>query len=391
MMKENGMTKRFAWVAVAVAFSGCVTCGPGTDGATKKEDPVKVGVYVGAGAQSNGVCYWQMLTSLSPDIQATFLDENTIAAGGLEGLDAVVMPGGDSYLEFKTLKSTGSDEKIKAFVRAGGGYVGTCAGNCMVLNGANRLCISPYVYKKNSRGHGTALLAMKFNARAKEMCGIDAKTRHVRYSGGPVMEEGAPVEGASFETIATYNCDLVCNYGTNTVASMKGAPAAICGTYGKGRVFAIATHPEYRADTLDILEGAFRYVSGRKRVRFVRPHRNPGDLCVAVYAPGTMGVEDARMIAELVSTPGLDVSFVNQAEEIGVGDLDHADVLVLPGGREKLYKKKFNGETAAFMERFAARGGKVFAVGTGAKHAPKGSVVCDSRTELVERIKGERR
>ena len=375
--------------AAGIAVALVAGCTSSECARVAKENPLKVGVYVGAGAQSNGVCYWQKLTTLSPDVEPRFLDEKLIAGGGLDGLDLVVMPGGSSYLEFETLQTTGADQKLKDFIRNGGGYIGTCAGNCMILNGKKRLSISPYVYKANSRGHGTALLAMKFNEKAKERCGIGPKTRLVRYSGGPIMEEGAPVEGAQFDTIAVYDCDLVCEYGTNknVIASMKGAPAAVCGTYGKGRVFAIATHPEYRADTLDILEGAFRYVSGRKDVRFVRSHRQKGDLSVAVYAPGVMGVADAKMVAELVTTPGLDVTFVNQAEEIGVGCLDHVDALVLPAGRKALYRKKMQRGTREDFARFAARGGKVFAVGTGVEYAPKGTVACASQDEVVRQLK----
>jgi len=381
--------KKVLAVVVLVAVAGCVSSGRL---AVSKSNPVKVGVYVGAGAQSNGVCYWQMLTTLSPDLEPTFLDEKLIAAGRLDGLDVLVMPGGSSYLEFETLAKAGADEKVRAFIRAGGGFVGTCAGNCIVLNEDRRLRIAPFEYVKGSRNHGTARLAMKFNAKARELCGIAPQSRFVRYSGGPVMRPGKPVEGAKFDSIATYDCDLVCQYGTNrTVVPMRGHDAALCGTYGKGRVFAIATHPEYRADTLDILEGAFRYASGRKEVRLVRPHRAVGDLCVAVYAPGVMGVADARMVSELVTTPGLDVVFVNQAEEIGVGALDHVDVLVLPAGREALYKKKMSPQTREFFKAFAARGGKVYAVGTGVRYAPEGVVACTTHDELVERLKGRRR
>ena len=381
------MKGRIAVFVCAVVLAGCASVGTGTREVPKAGDPLKVGVYVGPGAQANGVCYWQSLVTLSPDIAPSFLDERSIASGGLDGLDLLVMPGGSSYTEFDSLKSTGADEKVKAFIRAGGGFVGTCAGNCIVLNENRRLRIAPYERYASSGRHGTALLTLKFNDRAKALCGIEPEPRPVRYSGGPVMKPGKPVEGAAFETVATYDCDLVCEYGTNAaeIVSMKGCPAAICGMYGKGRVFAIATHPEYRADTLDILAGAFRYAAGRE-IRFVRPQRKPGDVCVAVYAPGMQGVRDAEMIAKLVTAEGLDVSFMNQKEEIGVGLLDHADAVVLPAGDAKTYKKKFNGKTAGFLRRFVAQGGKVFALGAGAKHAPKGTVVCVSADELVGRL-----
>jgi len=378
----------FVFAVAAFVGTGCVSSARQV---AAKTNPLRVGVYVGAGAQSNGVCYWQMLTTLSPDIEPRFLDEKLIAEGMLDGLDVLVMPGGDSYLEFATLTKTGADEKIKAFIREGGGFVGTCAGNCIALNEKRRLRIAPFEYVTGSRPHGTARLAMKFNDHARELCGIAPKTRQVRYSGGPVMRPGKPVEGAKFESIATYDCDLVSEYGTNrTIVAMRGHTAAICGTYGKGRVFAIATHPEYRADTLDILEGAFRYASGGRSVRLVRPHRKVGDVSVAVYAPGVMGVKDAQMVAKLVTTPGLDVVFVNQAEEIGVGALDHVDALVLPAGRAVLYKKKMSPATRAFFQAFADRGGKVYAVGTGKSHAPTGSVCCETHDDLVAMLERER-
>ena len=386
------MIKRLIVVVVgAAAIAGCAVLSSESSRCLEKENPVKVGVYVGPGAQANGVCHWQMLTTLSPDLEPTFLDEKTIAAGGLKGLDVLIMPGGSSYTEFDTLKSNGTDKVVKDFIRGGGGFVGTCAGNCIVLNEDRRLRIAPYERYKCSGRHGTALLAMKFNERAEALCGIRPSTRKVRYSGGPIMKSGQPVDGASFETVAVYDCDLVCEYGTNTapIVSMKSCPAAIAGTYGKGRVFAIATHPEYRADTLDILAGGFKYVTGRK-IRFVRPQRKPGDLCVAVYAPGMCGIDDAKMIAQIARTEGLDAVYMNQKEEIGVGLLDHADVVVLPGGNDRIYAKKFSAETSVFLQRFADQGGKVVAYGAGARRAPKGAIVCADAEVAVSALKGMR-
>ena len=384
--------KRLIVVLVGAAVvAGCAVFAPEKSRCPEKVNPVKVGIYVGPGAQANGVCYWQMLTTLSPDLEPTFVDEKAIAAGALAGLDMFVMPGGSSYTEFDTLKSNGTDKVVKDFIRAGGGYVGTCAGNCIVLNEKRRLRMSPYERYSCSGRHGTGLLAMKFNEHAEALCGIKPSTRKVRYSGGPILKPGKPVEGASFETVAVYDCDLVCEYGTNKtpIVSMKGCPAAIAGTYGKGRVFAIATHPEYRADTLDILAGGFRYVTGRT-VRFVRPQRKPGDLCVAVYAPGMYGIGDAKMIAQIACTEGLDASYMNQKEEIGVGLLDHADVVVLPGGNNRIYRTKFSAETKAFLERFVKQGGKIVAYGAGIKRAPKGSILCADAEEAVSVLKGMR-
>ena len=380
-----------AVAAVQATVCGCMSVSEPNGISAKVKNPVKVGIYVGAGARSNGVCHWETLTTLSPDLEPTFLDEKTIAAGGLDGLDVLAMPGGSSYEEFDTLKTTGADVKIKEFIRNGGGYVGTCAGNCLVLNEERRLRLTPYEREKSSDRHGTALLGIKFNEEATRLCGIKAGTRKIRYSGGPIMKPGKPVAGANFKTIAEYDCDLVCEYGTNTaeIAQMKGAPAAICGTYGKGRVFAIAVHPEYREDTLDLVEKGFEYAVGRK-VRLGQRQCTRGDLRVVVYAPGMSGIEDARMVAGLATARGIDVTYMNLKEEIGVGLMNHADVLVLPGGSESVYSKRFEPGAEAFFRKFAEQGGKVFSCGAGAKHAPAGATICASPAEIVECVKAER-
>ena len=46
----------------------------------------------------------------------------------LEGLDALVMPGGESTTLLKLLEPEGLDEALQRFARAGGGIFGTCAG-----------------------------------------------------------------------------------------------------------------------------------------------------------------------------------------------------------------------------------------------------------------------
>ena len=378
------MSRPFVFLC-AVALAGCASVEPCGSSVPAEKDPVRVGVYVGPGARGSGVCHWVSLMALSPDVAPSYVDERTIAEGALDALDVLVMPGGLATVECKALKSTGADEKLVSFIRRGGGYVGTCAGCNLILNEPRYLRLAPYDHP-SAIGHGTGLLALKFNDRAEALCGIRACTRLVRYSGGPVMRPGKPVAGASFETVATYDCDLVAEYGTNTtVGAMRGGAAAICGTYGRGRLFAFAAHPEYRSDTLDLIQGAFRYVTGRD-VRFVRRQRASGDLCVAVYASGMGGIPDAEMVAALATANGIDVVYANLKEELGVGLLDHADALVLPAGYADAYGKKFNPRTAEFFERFARGGGKVFACGAALRRAPAGAIPCASAKNLVERV-----
>ena len=84
------------------------------------QGPLKVGVYAGDGASGIGAIEWYRLVDDSPEMELKLLDGKTVRAGGLEGLDLLVMPGGDSKLQFTSLGPDGIG-RMKAFVKSGGG------------------------------------------------------------------------------------------------------------------------------------------------------------------------------------------------------------------------------------------------------------------------------
>ena len=96
--------------------------------------PLKVGVFADKGPGGIGAIEWFRIVQESPDMELTLLDGAAVRAGGLDGLDVFVMPGGASQTEFRSLGTNGV-ERMKAFVRNGGGYIGTCAGCCLLMDG----------------------------------------------------------------------------------------------------------------------------------------------------------------------------------------------------------------------------------------------------------------
>ncbi len=111
-------------VAVVAASAGCM--GPGAGNGK----PLRVAVFVGGGARNIGAFRWLELTARAKNVVATPVDGDAVRGGALDSADVLVMPGGSSVEEAKTLGLDGR-EKVKAFVRNGGGYVGTCAGCCL--------------------------------------------------------------------------------------------------------------------------------------------------------------------------------------------------------------------------------------------------------------------
>ena len=147
-----------------------------------------------------------------------------------------------------------------------------------------------------------------------------------------------------------------------SVTPMYGMPAIIYGRYGKGKVLVTVMHPEYYPSTHDVLGAGFKPLVGRP-VTFTYPKKMARPLRVACYAGEFDQTGDARAAVEdvlaLAARPDVDVTYVS-GEQIAEGALDHADVLLVPGGRrDKMWKA-----ACPLVEKFAADGHRVVNAGS---------------------------
>ena len=325
--------------------------------------PAKVGVFVGRGPRANGMTEYLRLVNDSPDLELVLLDADDIRAGGLDGIDLLVMPGGDSRTEKRDLGKKGA-ECIREFLRRGGGYIGSCAGCCLlmdaVMDSDRGIGIIPY-HRTGSKGG--YMMPVKVNAKGAAALGIEAKAYTIRYHGGPVLEPSTnAIAEANFEIWGTYEED----FGKpGAKPEMKGRGAMVGGTYGKGRVFAFTVHPENFPCTRELVRGAFRYVLGRD-VTFPERKRNVGAYAVGWYSNAVAGKEVSKTMLALDRMEGVDL-FPMASDEILVGMLDHVDVLVIPDGNAKFYKGKVKSEVKTLIAAFQSRGGRIIGWGAGAK------------------------
>lgn len=347
-------------------------------------DRVRVSVFAGKGTRGNGFSEWLRLVHSSPELDLSLVDAAGVRAGALASADLLVVPGGSSRTIKQDIGPEGA-ERIRAFIRAGGGYVGTCAGCCLLLDESadpeRGIGVIPY-RRVGSKGHG--MMPVAFNADGAAALGLAAGTREIRYSRGPVMEPVATDDPEKrFAEWGTYAGDL---FGTNGVPRfrMPGRTAVVGGTYGKGRVFAIGLHPESVALTRDIVAGAFRFVAGRD-VTFPRARpRARRALTVGFFTPPVQGVADAQAILQLEADGEVDL-FPVAADEVRFNALDHLDALVLPDGDAKQYAN-FAKTLSGGLSPFAARGGRVFAWGAGVRRLPEGGEACLSAGDALRRV-----
>lgn len=383
--------KRLTLLACAIAVvCGCVTTPPTAQcdeprsvAAASSQKPLKVGVYADQGPGGIGAVEWFRLVEESPDMELTLLDGADVRDGKLDGLDVLVMPGGNSVAEFKSMGTNGV-ERMKDFMRKGGGYIGTCAGCCLLMDGRSSGSKSrANVIQWNSKGSESDLFFPQFKVTpaGQKALGLKPGPHVMRYHGGPFMWPTTnKIEGANMELWGTYDAEASFKGKLNKNKKMYGAAAIVGGTYGKGRVFVTTAHPEYFDSTLYVVKAAFKYVTGRE-VKFAARTRRPRALSVGFLAKGIAGKKTAETALALARVKDFDLVLIDK-DGIFMRRMDNIDVLVVPSA---VYKK--DKKIAKAIEALEARGGKVLYCDRGVKSAPAGAAVSTYGDEVAEDVR----
>lgn len=371
------MKRLLAFAIVAALACGCVS--DRSDGKLAGgASPLKVAVYADCGPSGIGAAEWYRIVNDSPDMSLTLVDGAAVRNGALKGHDLFIMPGGSSSNEYNSLGLDGV-AKMKDFIRDGGGYIGTCAGCCLLMDGNRRARVMPW----NTCGYEPDLFypQVSVNEAGAKALGIKAGNHKMRYHGGPLMRMTTnTIEGASFELWGTVDSECTYQGKVSQKKRMHGAAAILGGTYGKGRVFVTSMHPEYYESMHYFVLAAIRWVTGRE-VRIVRPQRRKGELSVGYVLGAVKSVDDVKTMLAVAALDGVDFQALN-GDDAFIDRFAHIDVLVSPAG---FTNGKKNRATYEAVERFVARGGVLLTCAP--KATPKGGKVCRDHAALVEAVK----
>ena len=359
------------FVAAIALLPACMSCKENAASSPESGGKTKIAVFVGNGARSVGAFRWVEIATMAENVEATPVDGAAIRAGALDGMDVIIMPGGRASIEAKDLGEAGR-EKLKEFIRNGGGYIGTCAGCYLVTQpstGLRKDYLGLIPYSDGVSG-GKADINIAFNGKATELAGIKKGVCKVIYAGGPVPNYiGKEVEGSHIEVVGTYAGNI--NASKEPRTSFSGKPAALAGTCGKGRLFVFTVHPEVDVDDHYLIRGALRYVTGGREIKWRYPQRKAGQLCVGFMCDDSFGPETARLIQKLLRDREFDVMPLN-SQLISEGGFKHVDAVLAPANTGSVESKKgLYGKNAKITKDFLARGGRVFAWGVSAERAKK--------------------
>ncbi len=169
---------------------------------------LRVGVLA---IQGGFAAHLEMLESLGADVKEVKVPAD------FEGLDGLVIPGGESTTIVKGIESAGLEGAIRDHVEAGGSVFGTCAG--MIVCDDEHLGLIDATTRRNAFGRQL----QSFEADL-EVTGIGDEPLRAAFIRAPWVERTGP--------------------GVEVLAEYEGHPVAI----REDRVLACAFHPELTDD-----------------------------------------------------------------------------------------------------------------------------------------------
>lgn len=222
---------------------------------------IRVGVYDDAGV-SKGIETLLQVLRKHPELQVERLKAADIRAGALAQFDVLVHPGGTGGGQAKSLGEDGR-EKVRTFVKSGGGYVGICAGAYLATRDYSWSLhiLDAKVIDKKHWARGTGDVQVTLTTAGRELLGVDRQTVSAYYHQGPLLAPGLDPEIPDYETLGTFSGEIAKNGAPKGV--MPGTAAIVTGSFGKGRVWCFSPHPERTEGLQGMVQRSIVWAAGK--------------------------------------------------------------------------------------------------------------------------------
>lgn len=204
---------------------------------------INVALYVGDGVAGSGLDNIEHVLRPYPRIEVTLLTTIALHQKELSGLDALVFSGGGAWRQADGLGLQGT-EKIRSFVRNGGGYVGICAG-AHLGSSAHDWTLGLVNVRKAIEGEwrrGHAFVDLELTDEGRSVFGNAEETFKCRYANGIIMQEADRIDLPPPTVLAYFKSEV--SHNATTPGAMIDTPAIVSGKYGSGKSVLISPHPE---------------------------------------------------------------------------------------------------------------------------------------------------
>lgn len=207
---------------------------------------IPVALYDDAGATSSKEKF-ALAVEKSDKFNLVRLKADDIRAGKLKDFKVVLLPGGSGSKQGNTLGEEGR-EKIRAFVKDGGGYVGICAGAYLATNDYDWSLhiLNAKVIDRQHWARGIADLELSLPSAGQELFGQQKERLTLHYHQGPLLAPAGKDGLPAYQELARFETEVAKNGAPMGV--MIGTTAIAAAEFGKGRVLCFNPHPELTKD-----------------------------------------------------------------------------------------------------------------------------------------------
>ena len=244
------------------------------------DNRIKVAVFNGDGAGSTSVIETIEALKIDTDIEPLQISAAEIETGKLDDIDVIIFPGGSATRELNNLGKTGKEKVRKFVLEDGKGAVGICAGSYIMITTPGYPSLKLAGVKYVDRAHynrGRGLVEFKLGDEGlKIFPELKGKPQFAQYYDGPVVEV-IDLNSTTFTELGQYVTDINHKKGYPSGVT-PGRTFVYTDKPGKGRIFAIAGHPESTPGIRWMVPRMARWAANSELVsypaKWVRPEIN---------------------------------------------------------------------------------------------------------------------
>ncbi len=192
-----------------------------------------------------------------------------IRDGVLTNARGFIIPGGGARAIALAMKRDGV-EKVRAFVEAGGSYIGVCAGAYFPTSGFKEYAAMSHLKHSAPWMKGRADLKVDLTPEGEKLLGSEFKSFTTRYNNGPVFPDlGPPPEGSPQRDVVPLALfkEAAVDSKKHKHDSMIDTPAILATTWGKGRILTISPHPEVHPELTLMVARCYGWALGVPKER----------------------------------------------------------------------------------------------------------------------------
>jgi predicted deacylase len=219
---------------------------------------LQVAIYDSSGSDAKGVVNVSRELEKANNTAVTNLCATDIRSGCLKQFSVVIFTGGSGSKQAKALGGEGR-ERVQAFVKKGGGYIGICAGSylaCSNFTWGLKIIDARTVSPKWRRGLANVKIELSDSGRA--IFGDKRELLSVRYNNGPILTRAEHDSIPDYKVLAWFRTEVSKNKTPKGV--MVNSPAIIMGQFGQGKVICISPHPEATKGLQYFISKALKHV-----------------------------------------------------------------------------------------------------------------------------------